>query len=368
LDRPTTRPNRSSVLTNQSTTRQDRSPTISERPPRNIPSDREREYSSNRFNRTNSDQRFSGNPSKYRFPPPSVVKQVRQHFNGYHYYWTPDWYHRYPHAWYPYWIPSYRWWYHPSWYDTWGWFGVGFFTGVVVNEIVTPYPYYYGNNIVYRNGFVYVNGVPYVSAAEYYRQAARLAQSTNVIIKETVREIAEQPVVPILAPDLSDHEINNGTNNKSGNKKVQQTAAKPVDDDSEKNWLPMGTFTILDANGNEKKGNIFQFAVNKNGQIRGNYFNEETEKIRQIVGAVDSKSQRVAFRFTDEEKTVFECGLWNLTQDSLPLLVHYDEKDSEQLTLIRLKKPETDEQNDSKELNDSMLIESDNENMEELAP
>jgi hypothetical protein len=222
----------------------------------------------------------------------------------------------------------------------------------VVNEILTPYPYYYGNNIVYRNGFVYVNGVPYVSATEYYRQAARLAQSSNIIVKETVREIVEQPAEPILAPDFPNEEA------------VQQVAAKPIqdNDDTEKEWLPMGTFTVLDANGNEKKGNILQLAVNKNGQIRGNYFNEETGKIRQLLGAIDSKSQRVALRFVDDEKMVLECGLWNLTQDSVPLLVHFDEKDSEQLTLIRLTKPETEEQNDS------IPIEFDNENEEELAP
>jgi hypothetical protein len=154
-----------------------------------------------------------------------------------------------------------------------------------------------------------------------------------------------------LAPDLPDDEA------------VQQIAAKPpVDGDLEKDWLPMGTFTVLDANGNEKKGNILQLAVNKNGQIRGNYFNEETEQIRQIIGAIDSKSQRVALRFVDDEKMVLECGLWNLTQDSVPLLVHFDEKDSEQLTLIRLTKPETDEQNDP------IPIEFGNENEEELAP
>jgi hypothetical protein len=326
---------------------------------------------SNRFNRPNYDRRYSGNSVKYRLPPPSTIQQVRRHFTGYYHYWTPDWYLRHPHAWYPYWIPAYRWWYHPSWYDTWGWFGAGFFTGVVANEILTPYPYYYGNNIVYRNGFVYVNGVPYVSAAEYYRQAAELAQSANIIIKETVHEIKEQPAVPILAPVLPDEETNDKANNKVSNNEteaVQQTVLKPVDGGSEKDWFPMGTFTVLDATGNEKKGHILQLAANKNGQIRGNYFNEETGKIRQMVGAVDPKSQRVALRFSDEEKTVLECGLWNLTQDSVPLLVHYDEKDSEQLTLIRLTKPETEEQNNSEEPNDSMLIEAGNENEEELAP
>jgi flagellar hook protein FlgE len=333
-------------------TRPERPTTVFERPPVTAPSGKSREYSSNRPNRTNDDRRYWGNSGKYRLPPPSTVIRIRQHFNGYQHYWTPNWYARYPYAWYPRWIPTYRWWYHPSWYDTWGWFGVSFFAGTVVNEILTPYPYYYGNNIVYRNGFVYVNGVPYVSAAEYYRQAAQLAQSANIIVKETmVREIVEQPAEPILAPELPKDEA------------VQQIAAKPTGEgDLEKDWLPMGTFTVLDVNGNEKKGHILQLAVNKNGQIRGNYFNEETDQIRQIIGAVDSKSQRVALRFADDEKMVLECGLWNLTQDSVPLLVHFDERDSEQLTLIRLTKPKTEEQNDS------LPIEFDNENEEELAP
>ncbi|MDR1964767.1 MAG: hypothetical protein LBQ50_13420 [Planctomycetaceae bacterium] len=294
-----------------------------------------------------------GNSGKYHSPPPSTIAHVRQHFHGYHNYWTPDWYHHHPYAWYPHWIPSYRWWYRPSWYDTWGWFGVGFFTGTIVNEILTPYPYYYGNNIVYRNDIVYVNGVPYVSAAEYYRQAARLAQSANIIVKET--KIIEQPV-PVLAPALGNEE----PIQQEIQQPIRQAVDKPVDQNTEEDWLPMGTFTVLDANGNEKTGNVLQLATNKNGQIRGNYYNEETGKTRQIVGAVDSKSQRVALRFTDDEKMILECGLWNLTQDSVPLLVHFDEKNSQQLTLIRLTKPETD--------NDSTPIEADNENNEELAP
>ncbi|MDR1484940.1 MAG: hypothetical protein LBT09_08975 [Planctomycetaceae bacterium] len=55
-----------------------------------------------------------------------------------------------------------------------------------------------------------------------------------------------------------------------------------------------------------------------------------------MIGAIDPKTQRVALRFVDDEKVVWECGLWNLTQDTLPVLIHSGETQIEQKTLIRL--------------------------------
>ncbi|GHT33238.1 hypothetical protein FACS1894214_5080 [Planctomycetales bacterium] len=78
---------------------------------------------------------------------------------------------------------------------------------------------------------------------------------------------------------------------------------------------------------------------------RGNYIDEAKNETRQLIGAVDSKTQRVALKFTDDDKTVMECGLWNLTQDSVPLLVHKSETDTENSTLIRLTPPEEGEEN-----------------------
>ncbi len=173
---------------------------------------------------------------------------------------------------------------------------------------------------------VYVNGVPYVSSAEYYRQAAELARTVQpIVIQNTIEVPVAEDSTPALAPP-----------------------EPQADEESE--WMPMGSFAVLKADEttedfNEEVSTVMQLATNKKGEIRGNYFMADGDTARQIVGAVDSKSQRVAMRFADDENTVMECGLWNLTQDSVPLLVHFDAEDTEQMTLIRLSDPEDEEQN-----------------------
>lgn len=280
-----------------------------------------------------------------------MIHNVRKNFHGYHTFWTPDWYHRHPGAWGPTWIAPNRWWYRPSWHDTWGWFGAGFFTGVVVSNVTNSYPYYpfyYGDNVIYRGNMVYVNGVPYVSATEYYRQAWELANSPNIVVQTTPTVVVQQDVAqdngPMLAPPTDEVAASN-------RQTVSKPATKPAagQDETEEDWLPMGTFAFLDdsEDGDEKAetGVILQLATNKEGIIRGNIVNDETGEIRQVVGAVDSKTQRVALRFAnanDDEKTIFECGLWNLTQDTVPLLIHRNEDETEQRTLIRLLEEDSD--------------------------
>ncbi len=174
---------------------------------------------------------------------------------------------------------------------------------------------------------VYVNGVPYVSAAEYYSQALMLAQSIETVVDD--RPVAKPIRLaegPILESPLQ------------GDAK-RQTVAKPVQAESS-DWLPMGTFSLLDDITQKESGKILQLATNKKGQLRGNYADESTGETKQLFGAVDPKSQRVAFRFEGDDKTVLECGLWNLTQDSVPLLIHHGDDKTEQKTLIRLSKPE----------------------------
>ena len=272
-----------------------------------------------------------------------MIYDVQRRFTGYDRYWTNDWYRRHPGSWYPAYIPPTRWWYRPSWYDTWTWYGPGFFAGFVLGSASTPYPYYpyyYGNNIVYRGNMVYVNGVPYVSAADYYSQALVLAQSTETVVVET-SVVVEQPVTvpiqlaegPILEPPASEG--------------MQQMVAKPVLNDNAEEWLPMGTFALLDDVTQEESGKILQLATNKSGQLRGNFVNEATGEAVQVRGAVDPKSQRVAFQFDGDDQTVLECGLWNLTQDSVPLLIHFDEERTEQKTLIRLTQTDETPENDN---------------------
>ena len=267
-----------------------------------------------------------------------MINDVQRQFRGYNHYWTHDWYRRHPGSWHPAYIPSVRWWYRPTWYDTWAWYGPGFFTGFALGSATAPrpyYPYYYGNNIVYRGNMVYVNGVPYVSAADYYSQALILAQSREtVVIEVPVEQAVAEPIRlaegPVLDPPMQ-----------------EQVVAGPVPDDDTAEWLPMGTFALLDDVTQKESSGVLQLATNRAGQIRGNYVDEAADEARQIRGAVDPKSQRVAFQFDGDDVTVMECGLWNLTQDSVPLLIHHGEEQTEQKTLIRLTQDEeTDEETD----------------------
>jgi hypothetical protein len=103
----------------------------------------------------------------------------------------------------------------------------------------------------------------------------------------------------------------------------------------------MGTFAIFEDDGETDTGLIVQLAMNKEGHFRGNLVDAvNNDNVRQIYGALEPETQRIALRFDDNEDVVLECGLWNLTQDSVPLLIHLDGESTELRTLIRLHQDE----------------------------
>jgi hypothetical protein len=231
-------------------------------------------------------------------PSSTTIVQVQNNFRGYNRFWTPAWYYRHPCAWHPHWIHYSYWWHRPTWRNTCAWFS-GFLVGVAVDRVLPYRPFYYGTNIIYRDRIVYVNNVRYVTAEEFYHQARDLAHS-----------------VEITPPTVD----------------TEQSA-----DD----WLVMGTFAVFMDDGETNAGLILQLAANGEGEFRGNMVDEFNEdEIRQIFGALDPETQRVALRFEDDDDLILECGLWNLTQESLPLLIHLDENETEMRTLIRLAEPE----------------------------
>lgn len=210
---------------------------------------------------------------------------VRRDFRGRGFY-NRDWYRRYPGAWFPR-----RWAYANVWAAmTWdylnGWFDYG---------DVEPIYYDYGNTVVYQDNSVYVNGQDVGTSDEYYQQASDLAD------------------VGAVAPDAD-------TTSTDG-------------DDGE--WLPLGVFAM--SHDQQTKANlIVQLAVNKQGIIRGNYTATVTDDTKPIQGSVDKKSQRAAWTIGDNKTNVFETGIYNLTKDEVPILVHYGKAKTEQWSLIRL--------------------------------
>jgi hypothetical protein len=151
-----------------------------------------------------------------------------------------------------------------------------------------PIFYDYGNNVSYEDNSVYVNGQDAGTTQQYYGQASALAQSGAA-------------------------------------------AEAPPDGD----WLPLGVFALTK---DDEKNSIvtIQLAVNKQGVIRGNYTDTATEKTMVIQGAVDKQTQRVAFTVGNNKSNLIETGLYNLTKDEAPALVHVGNDKTAQYLLVRL--------------------------------
>jgi hypothetical protein len=155
--------------------------------------------------------------------------------------------------------------------------------------VTTPIYYDYGNNITYEGDTVYVNGESAGTSQEYYEQASELAQTGAQ---------AEAP------------------------------------DDGE--WMPLGVFALTKTGATESVVTI-ELAVNKEGVIRGNYTDTKTDKTQLIQGAVDKETQRVAFTVGDNPSNLIETGIYNLTKDEAPALVHVGSEKTQQWLLVRLK-------------------------------
>ncbi|MCR9120227.1 MAG: protocadherin, partial [bacterium] len=115
-------------------------------------------------------------------------------------------------------------------------------------------------------------------------------------------------------------------------------------DTSDETWLPLGVFAVVAEPGQTKTDKIVQLALSREGAIRGNYQDMLTDKVTPVTGAVDKKTQRVALRLQGNDSLVVEVGLYNLTNDEVPALVHKSSDQQTPITLIRLKNPEDESQ------------------------
>lgn len=213
---------------------------------------------------------------------------VRRGFNDWGIYGR-GWWGDHPGAWYAAGLTTGVW-AAATWDSLGTWFGVP----------MEPDYYDYGNDIVYENDNVYVNGQDAGTADQYYQQASQLA-STGA---ET----------------------------------------QPADTDQ---WMPLGVFAMTHSDqANANSNLVVQLAVNKQGIIRGNYTDTKTNQTLPIQGSVDLKTQRAAWTVGKNTKDVIETGLYNLTKDEAPLLVHFGQDRTEQWLLIRLQQPDGQQSSD----------------------
>ena len=102
---------------------------------------------------------------------------------------------------------------------------------------------------------------------------------------------------------------------------------------------PLGVFALVQKEQSDPHY-VMYLAINKSGIIGGNYTDLVSGTTVPIQGAVDKKTQRAAWTVGKNKNTVCETGLYNLTQDEAPALIHIGKDKTQQWLLVRLKQPE----------------------------
>jgi hypothetical protein len=193
-------------------------------------------------------------------------------------YFAPGWSARYPSAWV---ASSYT---MPVNSTAVGWGTLAGYCGYPQQ----PAYYDYGGNVVSQPDVMYVNGDPAGTPQQYAQQAAQLAAG-------------------------------------GGSAPVDPSAA----------WQPIGIFGIAPPDPSPPN-EYFQLAINRQGVLRGNYYNSRTDTTNPVSGSVDPKTLRAAWTIGDQKTPVFEAGIANLTRDETTMLVHDEGGAPQQVTLVRM--------------------------------
>lgn len=204
---------------------------------------------------------------------------VRSSYNNPHLY-DQQWYAAHPGVWAPTNWKAGAVWAPATWATTSKFCGIS----------ATPVVYNYGTNVTCVDGNIALGGQHLGTAAEFSQQAATLAASG------------------------ASAEVSNADE-----------------------WMPLGIYGMV-RNEQQHPQLILQLAMNKQGILRGNYTDELSEHTQPVQGSVDLKTQRAAWTVGDNNLSVIEAGLSNLSQDEAPVLIH-KRGQTEHWILVRLNPP-----------------------------
>jgi len=103
-------------------------------------------------------------------------------------------------------------------------------------------------------------------------------------------------------------------------------------------WKPLGVYAITDDTTTAEPTKYVQLVVSKSGAVGGELHDLTADTSTPLTGAVDPKSQRVAWKVGTSD-TVMETGLYNLTQTETPVLIHDGTQKTRQITMARIQDP-----------------------------
>ncbi len=187
---------------------------------------------------------------------------------------------------------------HPLW-GAWAitrpfrWATWGSLTGWVNYGWSDPTAYSYGDNVYYQDDSVYYGDQAVATAEEYAEQAEQIAASA-----------------PDVAPDKAE-------------------------------WMPLGVFALTpDGQKSGPEPTLFlQLAISKEGIIAGTLNNSATSQTQTIEGMADKKTQRCAWTVAGKSRPIMETGIVNLTENTAPALVHFEDGQTQQWLMVRLEEP-----------------------------
>lgn len=153
--------------------------------------------------------------------------------------------------------------------------------------------YNYGDNVYYDDGQVYYGSEPVATYEEYAEQAQQIAES---------------------APEV---------------------------DQANAQWMSLGVFALTqDGQPSGSPPTMFlQLAISKEGIISGTFQNTATDKVFSVEGMVDKKTQRAAWGPVDKKWPIMETGIHNLTENTAPALLHFEDGTTQQWLMVRLDDP-----------------------------
>lgn len=181
------------------------------------------------------------------------------------------------------------------------------------------------SNVTYQGDTVYINGQPTASQEQYYQQALNLAYQNAP---------GAQPYQSAYAP---------ASGNNANFAPAQVNPAGPADENSlasgsAEEWQPLGVFALAEPSQTDSNM-LLQLAINKQGNVRGNYMNQLTNERSQVFGSLDKQTQRLSWRIGDNSSTVFDTSLNDIVKDDSQVLVHYGPTNTREMALIRLNGP-----------------------------
>ena len=230
------------------------------------------------------------------------VRNNWDHYHDYGNWYGNNWWHDHAHDWCGWHYgqsfvnhPWGYWWTAPTYAAVSNWFSWPTPAPAEVWSQPVYYDYGQGGNVTYADNSVYVNNQPIATAEEFAQSASQLAT---------------------VAPPPSEAEAEKAE------------------------WLALGTFVVSSGKKDLNPTRTVQLAVNKQGVVSGTLYNSETDQAQTVQGQVDKQTQRVAFRVGSSNDIVVETGIYNLTKDEAPALIHFGKDRVENYLLVRLKQPD----------------------------